>query len=361
MAIALKASDVINRVRQFLDQVPFSDESVATDSMVMGSNSTNFSDQNLLERVNDAQRAIVSRVKAQHVPVAIKRYDTAAGDTLPDITIEYMRLLLSRVLYTGSSGDPNNTAPYDPQGYFGGTPDYPDVVYQLIAGRHITVSDISLTTGTDPVAGNTSLIVTVDGTSVATIAVNTSGTHVTTIGGGSFEIETGQIMQIEVGAAGYDAADHTFAFTATAEIFTADTVEGIRAIQRSVDRNRRLENTIGAAGLTPGRAASGSYPVYTFEDGELNVYPNATSVAAFFVESPADVTYTNFINNIDYLVIPDKFELACVAWVCASCYDTMRQSVRQELHTALFEDEIDPYVLENRYNPIIDDREVDVE
>ena len=114
MAIALKASNVMTRVRQFLDQVPFSDESVGTDSMVMGSNSTNFSDENLLERINDAQRAIVSRVKAQHVPLAIKRYDTAAGDTLPDITIEYDRLLFGRVLYTGSNGDPNNTAPYDP-------------------------------------------------------------------------------------------------------------------------------------------------------------------------------------------------------------------------------------------------------
>ena len=360
MAIALKASDVMTRVRQFLDQVPFSDESVGTDSMVMGSNSTNFSDQNLLERINDAQRAIVSRVKAQHVPVAIKRYDTAAGDTLPNITIEYDRLLLSRVLYTGASGDPNNTAPYDPQGYFDGTPDYPDVVYQLIAGRAINVTDISLTTGTNPTS-TTSLLVTVDGTSVASIAVNTSGTHVTTIGGGSFDIETGQIMQIEVGASGFDAADLTFSFTATAEVFTSDTVEGIRAVQRSVDRNRRMQNTVGASGQTPGRAASGEYPVYTFEDGELNVFPNATSVAAFFVESPTNVTYNNFTNNEDYLVVPDKFELAMVSWVCASCYGTMRRPDLEELHMALFEDEIDPYVLENRYNRIIDDREVDVE
>ena len=360
MAIALKASDVITRVRQFMDQVPFNDEAVGTDSMVIGSNSTNFSDQNLLERVNDAQRAIVSRVKAQHIPLTIKRYDTAAGDTLPNITLEYDRLLLSRVLYTGTTGDPNNTAPYDPQGYFDGTPDYPDVVYQLIAGRHITVTDISLTTGTNPTV-NTSLIVAVDGTSEATIAVDTSGSHATTIGGGSFEIETGQIMQIEVGAAGFDAADLTFSFTATAEVQTVDTVEGVRCLQRSVDRNRRLQNTVGAEGKTPGRVASGSYPVYTFEDGELNLFPNATSVAAFFVESPASVTYNNFTQNDDYLVVPDKFELAMVAWVCASCYQTLRNPQMEELHTALFEDEIDPYVLENRYNLLFNDREVDIE
>lgn len=360
MAIALKASTIITRVRQFLDQVPFADESVGTDSHVMGSNSTNFSDQNLLERVNDAQRAIVSRVKAQHVPLAITRYDTAAGDTLPDITIEYARLLYGRVLYTGTAGDPNTTAAYDPQGYYNGTPGYPDVVYQLIAGRRITVTDISLTTGVNPTS-TTSLIVTVDGTSEATIAVNTSGSHVTTIGGGSFVIETGQVMQIEVGASGFDAANLTFSFTATAEVQQSDTVEGIRAIQRSVDRNRRMQNTVGANGETPGRAASGNYPVYTFEDGELNVFPSATSVAAFFVESPTSVSYTSYQNGEDYLVIPDKFELACVAWVCASCYQTLRQSVLEELHMALYEDEIDPYVLENRYNRLIDDREVDVE
>ena len=360
MSIPLKASVVLTRVRQVLDQVPYSDEAVGTDSMVMGSNSTNFSDQNLLERINDAQRAIVARVKAMHVPNAIHRYDTAFGDTLPDIALEYDRLLYSRVLYTGATGDPNNTAPYDPQGYFDGTPDYPDIVYQLIAGRHITVTDIALTTGTNPTT-NTSLLVTVDGTSVATIAVNTSGTHVTTIGGGSFEIETGQIMKIEVGGAGFDAADLTFSFTATAEVFTADTVEGIRAIQRSVDRNRRMQNTVGANGETPGRAASGNFPVYTFEDGELNVFPNATSVAAFFVESPQDISYTNYVNGEDYLFIPEKLELACVAWVCASCYNTQRNTGMEELHMALYEDEIDPYVLENRYNRLINDREVDVE
>jgi len=168
-------------------------------------------------------------------------------------------------------------------------------------------------------------------------------------------------MQIEVGASGFDAADLTFSFTATAEVQTSDTVEGVRAVQRSVDRNRRMQNTVGANGETPGRAASGNFPVYTFEDGQLHMFPTADKVAAFFVESPPTISYEEFEAGDDYMVIPDKFELACVAWVAASCSQTMKDLIMEQLYMALFEDEIDPYVLENRYNRLIDDREVDVE
>ena len=357
--LKLRANDIITNVRRMLDQVPFGDEDVGTDSSIIGSNSTNFSDADLLDRINFGQRDIISRVKAMHVPESITRYDTASGDTLPVPTIEYARLLHSRVLYTGAAGDPTNNAPYDPQGYFDGQPTYPEIVYQLIAGRVITVTDISLTTGVNPSVAH-SLLVTVDGTSVATIAVNTSGTHVTTIGGGSFVIQTGEIMQIEVASAGFDAEDLTFAFTATAEVFSTDTVEGQRCRQRSVDRHRRLERTVGAAGETPGRQATGMYPVYTFEDGELNVHPSG-NVAAFFVEMPPTLTTTNITNEEDFLWIDERLEAAITAWVCASCWETMKDVQRTELYMQWYEDEIQPYSLANRMNSVIDDREIDVE
>lgn len=359
--IRLRASDIILNVRRMLDQIPFGDEDVKTDSAVIGSRSTLFSDENLLNRVNHAQRAVISRVKAMHVPTAVHRYDTAAGDTLPVPTIDYARLLYSRVLYTGAAGDPTNNAPYDPQGFFSGAPDHPEVVYQLIAGRVITVSGISLATGTNPTT-NQSLVVTVNGTTVATIAVNSSGTHVTTIGGsGTFVVKTGQILKITTASVGFDAEDLTFAFTATAEVFDTDTVEGQRCRQRSVDRHRRLENTVGAGGQTPGRVATGSYPVYTFEDGELNVYPATDEVVAFFVKMPSVITPANLTAGTDYMTIDERLEAAVTMHVVASCWDTMRDAARHQLYAQVYEDEIAPYSLSNRMNSVIDDREVDVE
>lgn len=357
--IPILASDIIARVRQFLDQVPFSDEDVQTDSSVFGSSSTDFSDPNILDRVNDAHRALISKVKAQHVPLAVTRYDTAAGATLPEINIKYIRLLLSRVLYTGEAGDPTNNAPYDPQGFFAGSPDDNEIMYQLIAGRVINVTDMLVTSTINPSIMGT-LGIEVDGTSVGTITLNTSGSHVTSIGTG-FTILTGQVLQIINQTAGVGGSGYNFSFTATAEVFDVDTVEGVRALRRSVDRHRRLQNTSNSTGDTPGRLATGQYPVYTWDDAELQVYPDATSVVAFFVGSPEDITITQVNDGSDYLLVDERFLLALTAHVAASCYHTLKQTAAEELHMQLFEDEIRPYSLRNRINKLIDDREVDVE
>jgi hypothetical protein len=347
----LQASDIIDRIRVHLDQIPLTNEDVRTDSAIIGSLSTNFSDADLLERILDAQRDIVTKVKAQHVPLAVIRYDTAEGKTLPVIDEEIVRLLYSRIFYTGEDGDPNITAPYDPAGYFAGTPSTNEIMYQLIAGRVITVTDIIVTTDTDPTTTQ-SLVITVDGTTVGSIALNTSGTHVTTIGGGSFEVNTGSVMRIIAGS-GIDAEDFNFAFEATAEVFSADTVEGIRATQRTVDRNRRLQAS--------GRAATGSYPVYTYEDGELNVYPNADDVLAFLVIAPPFIATSSLYNGNDFLTLDSRFEAAIIYWVLASCYETTREVERQQFAYSIFQDEIEPYGLFNRFNSLIDDREVDIE
>lgn len=348
----LQASNIIDRVRVYLDQIPLTNEDVRTDSSIIGSASTNFSDADLLQRINEAEKEIISKVKAQHVPLSVYRYDTAAGKTLPIITEEIVRLMYSRVIFTGSAGDPNTTAVYDPQGYFDGAAADNEIIYQLIAGRVITVEDITVTTGTNPTTTQ-SLTVTVDGVTVATIALNTGGTHVTTLSGGAteFNVNTGQVLRIF--GTGLDAEDYSFGFTAEAEVFGMDTVEGIRAIQRNVDRNRRL--------AAAGRAASGSYPVYTYEDGELNVYPNADDVVAFFTRIPTQITTTQLYNGSDFLTVDSRFESALIYRVLASCYETARDVNRSQFAYSIFEDEIEPYSIFNRFNLLIDDREVDVE
>lgn len=347
----LQASNIIDRIRIHLDQIPLTNEDVRTDSAIVGSVSTNFSDADLLDRINRAQLDIISKVKAQHVPLAVFRYDTEEGKTLPVLSEPIVRLLYSRVFYTGAAGDPSVTAPYDPQGYFDGVPADSEIMYQLIAGRVITVTDISVTTDTDPTTTQT-LNVTVNGSSVGSITLNTNGVHVDTLTGGTFQVATGQVLRI-VATTGIDAADFTFGFTATAEVFGTDTVEGIRAVQRTVDRNRRLQSA--------GRAATGTFPVYTYEDGELHVFPDADDVLAFFVNAPTPLLTSSLYNGTDFLTVDSRFEAALIYWVVASCYETMRQREHKDFAYSMYEDEIDAYSIHNRFNSIINDREVDIE
>lgn len=351
----LRAKNIINRVRIALDQIPLSDEDVRSDGAVIGSLSTSFSDEDLLDRVNASQREIVTKVKAQHIPLAIARYDTAEGMLLPSIQAEYVRLLYDRVFYTGSAGDPSNTAPYDPQGFFEGTPSDGEILYQLIAGRRITVEDIFVETDTNPSTIQALSVVVIGSggtTVVATVVLNTDGNHVTTIPTTTFEINTSEVMRI-LATSGIDAADFSFSFLATAETFNEDIVEGIRCVQRSVDRNRRMQ--------AAGRSATGRFPVFTFEDEELHVFPDPDNVLAFFVTVPERVDLESLYDNTDIMTVDERFEAAMIYNIVASCYLTMKDENKYRFHKQLFEDEIEVYSIYNRFNSLIDDREVDIE
>lgn len=120
----------------------------------------------------------------------------------------------------------------------------------------------------------------------------------------------------------------------------------VRATQRSVDRQRRLENS--------GRAASATFPVYTYEDGKLEITPSSGSDNAFIVIVPTILTATNQTLGID-----ERFEAAVIWHVVASCYETMRQGDMHSAFMVLFQDEIQPYLLDNRYDNIFDEREND--
>lgn len=95
----MTAQELVTRIRRRLDQVPLSQESVDTDSEVLGSISTNFSDEDLLERINKAQRAIVSNVKAQHVPQAITKKTSVTA-----VEQDAVRVLPRRVFVSTDGG-----------------------------------------------------------------------------------------------------------------------------------------------------------------------------------------------------------------------------------------------------------------
>lgn len=101
----MTASHLIKRVRRRLDQVPVDVESVDTDTSVLGSISTTFSDGDLIERINRGMRRIVGKVKAQHVPVCIEEKDTTDGTTsITDIEATAVRLLPRRVFGSDDGG-----------------------------------------------------------------------------------------------------------------------------------------------------------------------------------------------------------------------------------------------------------------
>lgn len=93
----IKGTRIVNRIRRVLDQVPFTNESVDTPSHVVGSPSTRFSTEELVDIINRAVSVIVSRCKAMHVYNAIK---TEAPTSMPDTPAgAVFRVLESRVFY----------------------------------------------------------------------------------------------------------------------------------------------------------------------------------------------------------------------------------------------------------------------
>lgn len=223
----MTAQDVITRIRRRLDQVPLNIESVDKDSDVLGSVSTNFSNEDLMDRINKGSRSIISKVKAQHVPMAIEEKTSVSG-----IQGSAVRLLPRRVF-------------------------------------------------------------------------------------------------------GSDDGGTTY----------------VRAFERSVDTQRRLESRISS----PGREATAQYPVFTYEDGRFQIYPESLGVKAYVVEAPTGATETS-----DVLTLDQRFERALTDYVAASCYQTMRKTGLSEFFMNLFSRDIQPYSLDLRYGAL-DDQEIDVE
>lgn len=342
--MAIKASDIITRVRRLLDQVPLTDEDVKTDSAVIGAPSTQFSDENLLQRINHGQREIIARVKAQHVPLAIESYT----GPFPDVALDVVRLLYSRVFYSGTGGGSGVFASYDPQGFFDGEPDDNEIIYSFIASRNINVDDLDITA--DAAAGTSDISVRKNGVEVGTVQLDALGAGTTTMA--PFTLIPGDVVTV-VALTGFQHSNVFINFTADAEVVEANDVTNGRCVQRTVDRHRRLEQA--------GRAASATYPVFTYEDEQLNVYPDALNATAYFVVAPPELTTVELAAGTDDLIIDERTQFALIYYVAATCYQTMRDAEMYKDAMEEFLDEIDPYALNNRYNLIFDDREVDVE
>lgn len=342
----MKASYIISRVRQHLDQVPLEEEDVKTDSAIVASPTTEFSDEDLFFRVLLAQRAVVNGAKAMHVQPCITQYT----GPLPTIDLEYERFLYGRVVY---NGEEINTSyePYDPQGYYEGVPGGGTNLFSFVAAAPTNILSLLVSTGTDG-ATDSGLTVYLNNTAVGTVTLSPlgDGNHVVSVP--EINMVDTDVLKVKANA-GIDHGDIFMSFTGEVAVLTAEDVANRRAVQRSADRHRRMEGA--------GRNATPRYPVYTMEDGHLHIYPDDVSIECYLVVPPQDLQIVNLAQGTDDLTVDERFTGALIHYVAATCFETMGATDQADLEMADFNDEMDAFALYNRLNVLFDDREMDVE
>jgi hypothetical protein len=224
----ITAARIVTRTRRLMNQMGFTTESTETDSHIVGSPTTRFSDEELIDLINDGVRSIIQIAKASHVYPQIQT-DTSLTPTKPVV-----RILRNRVFYSGDAG----------------------ATYK-------------------------------------------------------------------------------------------------RARRQLVDTRRRLAE--------PGRQATANYPIYTYEAGELKVYPTGGAVKWSYVTIPTPLDSSNPSSALTQPIpIDERFECALVHYVASLAYQKLQREDLHEMTYGVFLDEMAPYSPET-VTGVIKDREVDVE
>lgn len=99
-------ADYVTEVRRQIDEMNLSGESVATDTDVLDSASSNFSDVDIQDRLMDGSRYVASRVAAQYIPSLIISITPTDFNVPYSSSKKVIRLLGSRVSLTdGTKAD----------------------------------------------------------------------------------------------------------------------------------------------------------------------------------------------------------------------------------------------------------------
>jgi len=128
--------------------------------------------------------------------------------------------------------------------------------------------------------------------------------------------------------------------------------DAARAFRRSVDAHRRLSRS--------GRAPTTARPVYTYEDGEVHVYPATNTGANAYKYRYVGLPTAVPANGDGDLQLDERFEAAIVNYVVAMCYQKLKRKDLFQFTYQIFLDEIAPYQIGNRTNALSDE-EVEVE
>lgn len=94
---ALVKTELIEELRRALDEITLSGETALVDTDLEDLASSNFSDTDLGERLDDAARYVAARVRAQYVPTLVQNIEAVDFPTT-----KVLRVLGSRVFVTGS-------------------------------------------------------------------------------------------------------------------------------------------------------------------------------------------------------------------------------------------------------------------
>lgn len=127
----------------------------------------------------------------------------------------------------------------------------------------------------------------------------------------------------------------------------------VRARRQLVDTFRRL--------LESGRQPSDSFPVYSYEAGELNVAPSAGTLSWFYVTIPEPLDSSDPTTSLATdLPIDERFECALVYFVASLAYQKLQREDFHEMTYQIFLDEMGPYS-PGTVTGVLKEREVETE
>ena len=135
-------------------------------------------------------------------------------------------------------------------------------------------------------------------------------------------------------------------------LYNSTRINGNRAVFRTTDRARRLEDT--------GRSGSTSKPAYTYENGEVIFYPDPNygggdTTEIRYVDMPTKVSALS-----DEVPLDERFEAAIVYYAAAECLQRLRRMELQQIARQQYESEIQAFDLGVRTNRL-DGQEVATE
>lgn len=112
----------------------------------------------------------------------------------------------------------------------------------------------------------------------------------------------------------------------------------VRCRYREVAEHVSLENA--------GRASTATYPVYTYDDDVLAVYPSSDRVLAYYVDDPTELTAGG-----DTLAVDHRFVPSIVAYVVAQIFLELDEDTKHTIWFDLYKRRIQPFLRTVRIAP----------
>lgn len=119
----------------------------------------------------------------------------------------------------------------------------------------------------------------------------------------------------------------------------------VRARYRELSEHFDLE--------TSGRGATEDYPAYTYNDHDIDVYPNPVEGSEVLqVLIPSSIRVENMAAGTDTLELDERFEGAIVAYVTAHAFLSIQNPTMYSLYMSMFNNKLEPLLIGTRIGEI---------